>query len=137
MIALKRLVYTDQKFNTNTKNTNLSGLLTLAFKAAGQVNTYATFSTNYKSVGLNLGGLPTAGGEVLLELATIKPEYVQHFEFGVKTTPAPGTTLNLTLYNTSIKDYQTQVQTAEVGVNRGYLANAEKVRVRGVEVDGN
>ena len=137
LIALKRLVYTDQKFNANTTNTNLSGLLTVAFKAASQVNTYATFSTNYKSVGLNLGGLPTAGGEVLLELATIKPEYVQHFEFGVKTTPAPGTTLNLTLYNTSIKDYQTQVQTAEVGVNRGYLANAEKARVRGVEVDGN
>jgi iron complex outermembrane receptor protein len=88
-------------------------------------------------VGLNLGGLPTAGGEVLLELATIKPEYVQHYELGMKTTPAPGTTLNLTLYNTDIKDYQTQVQTAEVGVNRGYLANAEKVRVRGVEVDGN
>lgn len=137
LIALKRLVYTDQKFKTNTDNTNLSGLLTLAFKAASQINTYATFSTNYKSVGLNLGGLPTADGKVLLELATIKPEYVQHFELGVKTTPAPGTTLNLTLYNTNIKDYQTQVQTAEVGVNRGYLANAEKVRVRGVEVDGN
>ncbi|HRN54950.1 MAG TPA: TonB-dependent receptor, partial [Agriterribacter sp.] len=93
--------------------------------------------TNYKSVGLNLGGLPTAGGEVLLDLATIKPEYVQHQEFGIKTTPAPGTTLNLTIYNTNIKDYQTQVQTAEVGVNRGYLANAEKVRIRGVEFDGN
>ena len=137
LIALKKLVYTDQAFNTNTDNTNLSGQLTLAFKAASQVNTYATFSTNYKSIGLNLGGLPTSGGEVMLELATIKPEYVQHFEVGIKTTPAPGTTLNLTAYNTDIKDYQTQVQTAEVGVNRGYLANAEKVRIRGVEVDGN
>jgi iron complex outermembrane receptor protein len=29
------------------------------------------------------------------------------------------------------------VQTAEVGVNRGYLANAERVRVLGVELDGN
>ena len=74
---------------------------------------------------------------VMLDLATIKPEYVKHLEFGVKTTPAPGTTLNLTIYNTSIDDYQTQVQTAEVGVNRGYLANAEKVRIRGIELDGN
>jgi iron complex outermembrane receptor protein len=29
------------------------------------------------------------------------------------------------------------VQTAELGVNRGYLANAEKVQVRGAELDGN
>ncbi len=137
LIALKKAVYTDQAFNTNTDNSNLSGLLTLAFKAASQINTYATFSTNYKSVGLNLGGLPTANGEVLLDLATIKPEYVNHFELGIKTTPAPGTTLNLTVYNTLIRDYQTQVQTAEVGVNRGYLANAEKVRIRGIEFDGN
>jgi iron complex outermembrane recepter protein len=137
LIALKKLVYSDQAFATEANNNNLSGLLTLAFKASNQINTYATFSTAYKSVGLNLGGLPTANGEVLLDLAVIKPEYVKHLEFGIKTTPAPGTTLNLTLYNTSIKDFQTQVQTAEVGVNRGYLANAEKVRIRGVEIDGN
>lgn len=137
LIALKKAVYSDQSFKTNTDNTNLSGLLTLTYKASGQINTYATFSTSYKSVGLNLGGLPTADGEVLLDLAIIKPEYVKHFEAGIKTTPAPGSTLNLTIYNTSIKDYQTQVQTAEVGVNRGYLANAEKVRIQGAELDGN
>ena len=137
LIALKKSVYSDQSFKANTDNTNLSGLLTLTYKASGQVNTYATFSTSYKSVGLNLGGLPTADGEVLLDLAAIKPEYVKHFEAGFKTTPAPGSTLNLTIYNTNIKDYQTQVQTAEVGANRGYLANAEKVRIRGAELDGN
>ncbi len=137
LIALKKLVYTDQAFKTTTDNTNLSGQITLAYKVTNYVNAYATYSTNYKSVGLNLGGLPTANGETMLELATIKPEYVQHVELGVKTTPAPGTTLNVTLYNTSIKDYQTQVQTAEVGVNRGYLANAEKARIRGAELDGN
>jgi iron complex outermembrane receptor protein len=137
LVALKKLVYSDQVFKTNTDNTNLSGQLTLTFKPINQINTYATYSTNYKSVGLNLGGLPTASGKVLLELATIKPEYVQHYEAGIKTTPAPGTTLNLTIYNTNIKNYQTQVQTAEVGVNRGYLANAEKARIRGIEFDGN
>ncbi len=137
LIALKKAVYTDQAFNANTDNNNVSGLLTLSYKAGKQVNTYVTYSTNYKSVGLNLGGLPTNTSGVMLELATIKPEYVQHFEAGIKTTPAPGTTLNLTFYTTSIRDYQTQVQTAEVGVNRGYLANAEKARIRGFEFDGN
>ena len=34
-----------------------------------------------------------------------------------------------------IKDFQAQVVNAGVGVLRGYLANAEKVRVRGAEFD--
>jgi iron complex outermembrane receptor protein len=137
LIALKNIVYTDQVFNANTDNTNLSGQLTVSYKANNQINTYATFSTSYKPVGLNLGGLPTASGKPMLELAVIKPEYVQHYEVGIKTTPSSSSTLNLAIYNTDIKDYQTQVQTAELGVNRGYLANAEKVQVRGAELDGN
>lgn len=135
LLALKRAVYTDQAFNTNTTNTNVSGHITVNYKATNTINSYVTYSTNYKSVGLNLGGLPTSNGQPMTELSTIKPEYVKHFEAGIKTTPIAGATLNLTLYNTDIKDFQTQVQTAEVGVNRGYLANAEKVRISGAEVD--
>src|SRR5690606_33394771 len=33
-------------------------------------------------------------------------------------------------------DYQIQVQSPDPSVNRGYLANAEQVRVQGVELDG-
>ena len=137
LIALKNIVYTDQVFNAKTDDTNLTGQLTVAFKPNGNINTYATFSTSYKPVGLNLGGLPTANGQPMLELAEIKPEYVQHYEAGIKTTPTATSTLNLAIFNTDIKDFQTQVQTAELGVNRGYLANAEKVQVRGAELDGN
>ncbi|SIN88964.1 TonB-dependent receptor [Chitinophaga niabensis] len=137
LIALKNIVYTDQVFNAKTDDTNLTGQLTVAFKPNGNINTYATFSTSYKPVGLNLGGLPTANGQPMLELAQIKPEYVQHYEVGIKTTPSAASTLNLAVFNTDIKDFQTQVQTAELGVNRGYLANAEKVQVRGAELDGN
>lgn len=137
LLAIKRAVYTDQAFNVNTDNTNLSGQITVAYKASERVNTYGTFSTNYKPVGLNLGGLPTSNGEPMLDLAEIRPEYVKHYEVGIKTTPSENSTLNFAVYNTDIKDFQTQVQTAEVGVNRGYLANAEKVRVRGAELDGN
>jgi iron complex outermembrane receptor protein len=137
LIALKNIVYTDQVFNAKTDDTNLTGQLTVAFKPNGNINTYATFSTSYKPVGLNLGGLPTSNGQPMLELAEIKPEYVQHYEVGIKTTPTATSTLNLAIFNTDIKDFQTQVQTAELGVNRGYLANAEKVQVRGAELDGN
>ena len=137
LIALKNTVYTNQAFSANVDESNLSGQLTLAYKASGRINAFATYSTSYKPVGVNLGGLPTANGRVLTELARIKPEYVNHVEVGLKTRPTPQSTLNFVLYQTGINDYQTQVQTAEVGVSRGYLANAERVRVTGLELDGN
>lgn len=137
LIALKNAIYTNQSFDAQIDDTNLSGQLTLAFKASKQFNTFVTYSTGFKPVGLNLGGLPTANGSPLTDLAVIKPESVRHIEFGVKTQPTQSSTLNVTLYNTDIKDYQTQVQSPELGVNRGYLANAEQVRVRGFEAEGN
>ncbi|HMN91492.1 MAG TPA: TonB-dependent receptor, partial [Saprospiraceae bacterium] len=132
LIALKRSVYTDQAFTANVDESNLSGQVTLAYKASKRFNTFATYSTSYKPIGVNLGGLPTVSGDILIDLARINPEYVTHSEIGVKTKPTPNSTLNLVFHNTNIEDYQTQVQTAEVGVNRGYLANAEKVRVYGI-----
>ena len=137
LLALKRIIYTDQAFSADVDESNLSGQLTISYKATGNVNTFATVSTSYKPVGVNLGGLPTTNGEVMTDLAQIKPEYVTHVEVGVKTTPSGTSKLNFTLYNTNITDFQTQVQTAQLGVNRGYLANAEEVQVRGIEVDGN
>ena len=137
LLALKRLVYTDQAFTTEVDESNVSGQITASYKASEKINTFATFSTSYKPVGVNLGGLPTSNGTVMIELARIKPETVKHYEVGVKTSPNKQSTFNVVLHNTEIKDYQTNVQSPEPGVNRGYLANAEKVRVRGVEVDGN
>lgn len=137
LLALKRAVYTDQAFTADVEESNLSGQLTLAYKASKRLNAFATYSTSFKPIGVNLGGLPTASGEILIDLARVKPERVTHYEIGLKSSPSSNSTLNLVFHNTDIKDYQTQVQTAEVGVNRGYLANAEEVRVFGLELDGN
>lgn len=137
LLALKRAVYTDQAFTADVDESNLSGQLTLAYKASKRFNAFATYSTSFKPIGVNLGGLPTASGEILIDLARVKPERVTHYEVGLKSSPSSNSTLNLVFHNTDIKDYQTQVQTAEVGVNRGYLANAEEVRVYGLELDGN
>ena len=126
----------DRSFTAQVDDTNLSGQLTLAYKFSDQFNAYATYATGFKPVGLNLGGLPTAAGQPILELAVIKPEEASHIEFGLKTSPTRNSVLNITFFNTDIKDYQTQVQAADLSVNRGYLANAEKVRVRGIELDG-
>lgn len=135
LIALKRAVYSDQAFEAEIDKGNLSGQITAAYKAHKRVRLFATYALSFKPVGLNLGGLPSAGGQPLLELAVIRPEQVQHYEFGLKTQPLNNSILNLTLYNTEIKDYQTLVQTADLAVNRGYLSNAERVRVFGAELD--
>src|SRR6185295_11338944 len=47
-----------------------------------------------------------------------------------------GATANISGFDTEVKDFQAQVTNGSVGVIRGYLANARKVRVRGTEFDG-
>ncbi|WP_026713241.1 TonB-dependent receptor [Flavobacterium daejeonense] len=135
LIALKKLVYSDQSFAKNTDAADFSGNLTISYKPADRINTYATYTKSYKPVGVNVAGLPTLNGAPILDLAVIKPESLNHYEIGAKTTPFNNTIFNITFFNTDITDYQTNVQAAELGVNRGYLANADKVRVRGAEVD--
>src|SRR5690606_26674020 len=136
LLAIKNAVYSAQEFEANIDDTDVSGQLTVAFKPSDKINAFATFSTGFKPVGLNLGGLPRENGQTMLELAVIKPEAVRHYEVGVKAQPARNVSLGLTVYNTDVKNYQAQVQAADLSVNRGYLANAEQIRVRGVEFDG-
>ncbi len=136
LLALKKLVYSDQAFDSSTDNTDFSGNITVTFKASDRINAYGTFAKSYKPVGVNVAGLPTnSAGQPLLDLAVIKPEKVYHYEVGVKTSPFKNSIFNLAFFKTDIKDFQTNVQAAELGVNRGYLANADKVRVQGVELD--
>jgi iron complex outermembrane receptor protein len=135
LIAIRKGQYSDQSFNASIDDDNVTGTVTLNYALTDTVNVYGTYSTGFKPVGINLGGLPTDNGRVMTELAVIRPEEVQHYEIGVKTAPLPGTTLNFVAYQTRIDDYQAQVQTADIAVNRGYLANAEEVSVKGFEVD--
>ncbi|MBE2229354.1 MAG: TonB-dependent receptor [Chitinophagaceae bacterium] len=135
LIALKNAVYTSQQYVADADETNLTGNLTVAYKPNSRMNAYATYSTAFKPVGVNVAGLPSINGQAATQLAVIKPEYVQHLEAGVKTSPAKDLILNLTFFQTEIRNYQTNVQSPELGVNRGYIANAEKVRIRGGELE--
>jgi iron complex outermembrane receptor protein len=136
LIALRQSIFAPQAYRANVGDTNTSGQISANYKAASRVNVYATYATSFKSVGLNLNGLPTdANNQPILSAATVKPEDVHHVEIGVKAEPLRAVTLNVTGYDTNIKNFQTQVVSGAVGVLRGYLANADKVRVRGLELD--
>jgi iron complex outermembrane receptor protein len=138
LVALQRSILAPQAYVADVDDTNLSGQLTAAYQVADWVNAYGTFATAFKPVGLNLNGVPTdAADQPVLSAARVKPEDERHLEFGVKTQPFRGVTANLTAFQTRIDDFQAQVVNAGVGVLRGYLANAERVRVRGLEFDGN
>ena len=78
LLALKNALYTNQAFNFSVNENNFSGQVTLAYKPSKSVNTFATFANSYKPVGVNLGGLPTASGVTLIELARVRTEYVKH-----------------------------------------------------------
>jgi iron complex outermembrane recepter protein len=135
--GFKNGVYSSQAYVADAEENNLTYQLTLAYRFNKKVNTFATYSTSFKPVGVNVAGLPTVNGQPATDLAVIKPEDVKHFEIGVKTNPTDNFTFNITYHNSDIKNYQTNVQSAELGVNRGYIANAEEVNVKGFEVDAN
>ena len=136
LIALQRSVLAPQAYRANVDDTNLSGQLTAAFRATDSVHTYLTYATGFKSVGLNLNGVPTdALNRPVISAAVVKPEDVHNIEAGLKTELRKGLTANVTVYDTEIRNFQAQVTNTSVGVLRGYLANAEKVRVRGAELD--
>jgi len=136
LIALLQSILAPQAYTANVGKNNLSGDVTLAYRLNDRANVFSTYSTGFKSVGLNLNGLPTdAQNRPILSKATVQPEDVRNYEFGIKTTPARNVTANVTAYDTEVKNFQAQVTDGSVGVIRGYLANAEHVRVRGAEFD--
>lgn len=134
LLALKNRVFTPIVFQADVTDINLSGQIGVRYRIE-QMNLFANYSYNFKPVGLNLGGIPTENGEPILDLAVIDPEKVSHIELGLKTKPNRLSTLNLTMFNTDIFDYQTTVRSEQLGVIRGYLANADQVRTTGVELE--
>jgi iron complex outermembrane recepter protein len=137
LIAPKNSVLQSQSYQAPSSDADLSGQLTLAYALGDNVNVYATYSQSFKSVGVNLSGIPNdAAGNPALAAATVKPEKVQHYELGVKSTLLEGLlTANFNAFTTKINDYQANVVNASVGVLRGYLANAKQVTVHGAEIE--
>ena len=136
--TLKNGVLQTQNYGADFSGWNLSGDVTLSWKATDKVLAYATYARSFKSGGINLSGIPTRADGVTpaTETATVKPESVNHYEIGLKTQFLDNTgTINIAAFRTDIKDFQATVVNGSVGVIRGYLANVPKVRSQGVEVE--
>jgi len=105
------------------------------YKLAQGILAYATYAKSFKTFGINQNGLPTdAAGNPLQ--SDIKPESVNSFEVGLKTQFWDRkATFNVAAFRTDIKNYQATVTNGQLGVLRGYLANAGKVRSQGIETD--
>lgn len=133
----QRGVLAPQCYEPTFDNWNVSGDITLSYDFAPQIHGYATYARSYKSGGINLAGLPLdAANNPILSASTVDPEKVVSYELGLKTQLFDRrVTFNLAGFWTDIDDYQATVTNGQLGVLRGYLANAGKVRTRGVEID--
>ena len=133
----QRGVLAPQSYTPSFDDWNLSGDVTLAYDFSDDVHGYATYARSFKSGGINLSGLPLdAANNPILSASTVKPETVNHYEIGLKSQFLNRrATINLAAFWTEIGDYQATVTNGQLGVLRGYLANAEKVRVKGIEAD--
>jgi iron complex outermembrane receptor protein len=136
-IAAQRGVLAPQFFQVDFSDWNFSYDLTASYDVARDVLAYATYAKSFKSGGVNLNGVPAdAAGNPILEAGTVDPESVNHFEAGVKAQFWDRKiTFNSAAFRTDIRDFQALVTNGQLGVLRGYLANAEKVRSQGLEAD--
>ena len=137
-IVAQRGVLAPQFFEEKFSDWNLSYDLNLSYKLTDTILGYAVYSRAFKSGGLNLNGVPldTVTGIPQISVAKVNPEKVDHFELGLKSQFWDRrATLNLTGFWTEIHDYQAIVNNGQNSVLRGYLANAPKVRVRGIEAE--
>jgi iron complex outermembrane receptor protein len=130
-------VFTPQISAPSVSDWNFSYDLNANYRLAEDVLVYASYAKSFKTVGINQNGLPLdSAGVPIAASGVVKPESVNHFELGVKTQFWDRrATFNLTAFRTNIKNYQATVTNGQLGVLRGYLANAGKVRSQGLEAD--
>lgn len=130
--ALRDAIYPVKRYTTGLKDDALTGQISVAYKIAPDVLTYATYSRGSKSGGLSLGDLPAGVTPV------VKPETIDAWEIGVKSQFLDrAVTLNASAYWTEVQDYQAGV-TEQIGNTSStirYISNIPGVRSRGVEVD--
>lgn len=137
VLAAQCGVYSPQQSAPSASDWNFNYDINLNYKISPDMLAYVTYAKSSKTIGINQNGLPTdAAGVPITAAGTIKPESVNHYEIGIKSQLwNRRATLNLAAFRTDIAHYQATVSNGQLGVLRGYLANAGKVRSQGIEAD--
>ena len=136
-VAAQRDQLTPQRIEPRFSAWNFSYDFNVSYKVTPDVLVYATYAKTFKTGGINLNGVPNdSSGNPLVQVGSIKPEKVHHFEAGIKSQFWDRrATFNLSAFRTDIRNFQALVNSGAVSTTRGYLANADKVRTQGIEAD--
>ena len=136
-LAARNGIARPQSYAAALEDDDLSGQAALSYDVTDTLLLYGSWARGYKSGGINMAGIPNLpDGTPALNNAVVKPEVVTTYELGVKAQWFDRRlTTNLAAYRTDIDDYQANVVDTGPGALRGYLANAEKVEIQGVELD--
>jgi iron complex outermembrane receptor protein len=126
-----------QNFSAKTDDGSWSGQLAAAYDISADVHAYATASRGFKSGGINMTALPLTSANLPSQAAAVvRPEKVTTYEAGLKTQLFNRLlVLNGAVFSTDVKNFQANVVDSGPGALRGYLANVQKVTVRGAEFD--
>jgi iron complex outermembrane receptor protein len=131
------LSFNQNNYPSNRKADNFSYKLGAQYKITPDLMVYYTHARGYKGPGIGL-----VSGYALGQPLFSNPEIPTNNEIGVKSSWFDHKLIfNVDVYSTIITDFQTQVATPFIfnGTNLAILqiANAGKVRTRGVEMDFN
>ncbi len=126
-----------QFFTANTEDGSWSGQVAVSYDLTPDLHAYGTVSRGFKSGGINMTALPlTSANTPSLAAAVIKPEEAKAYELGLKSQFFNQfLTANLAAHATDVQNFQANVVDSGPGALRGYLANVEKVKVNGAELD--
>jgi iron complex outermembrane receptor protein len=136
-VTAQRDALTPQRFEPTFSAWNFSYDFNVNYKITPDILAYATYAKSFKTGGINLNGVPNdPAGNPILAVGAIKPERIDHYEIGLKSQFFDRkVTFNLSAFLTDIADYQALVNSGATSTTRGYLANADKVRTQGIEVE--
>jgi iron complex outermembrane receptor protein len=126
-----------QSYTASVTDGSPSGRANASYNFTDEVMGYVSYARGSKSGGINMSGLPLNSSNLpALATAVVKPEENTTVEVGLKTQLFDHHLLfNIDAYTTSVHNFQTNVVDTGPGALRGYLANIDKVRVQGVELD--
>jgi iron complex outermembrane receptor protein len=137
LVNMKLSILRPQSYTARVSDGSASGRANVSYQVTESVMAYASYARGQKSGGINMSGLPLdATNNPALATAVIRPEKNTTYEVGLKTRFFDRhLTVNADLYDTIVRDFQTNVVDTGPGALRGYLANIPKVEVKGFELD--